>query len=311
MKFKIKDIPIKYNLFLSPMASYTDMVFRRIIDEIGYCGLMVTEMVSVEGLIRRGEKTLEMLRNFNSNTPQFVQLFGANPDSFYEASRFIENETDYSGIDINMGCPVNKVVKRGAGSYLMKDLKNALNIVKSVIKAVKLPLTVKLRLGFEEINVIEVIRMSQDEGVDGIGVHFRLRTDNYSIKARWEYAEKIKEIIRVPFFGNGDIFSVKDIDDKLKFVDALLIGRGALINPFIFFEYYNKGKEIDFKTIVRKLFDYMDYYYDDKLKLLKAKSFIKYISYRLRDRKKARAELYSIKSFDELRSRVFEMFENV
>jgi len=308
MSLKIKDIEIKYNLFLSPMASYTDVVFRRIIDEIGYCGLLVTEMISVEGLKRRGEKTIEMLKTFKSRTPQFVQLFGSNPDSFFDAARYIENETEYNGIDINMGCPVNKVVKRGAGSYLMKDIKNAREIIRKVRAAVNLPLTVKLRLGFDRVNVLEVIKILQEEGVDGIGVHFRLRTDNYSVKADWDYALKIKEIIKVPFFGNGDIFSVNDIKNRINQVDALLIGRGILIDPYLFFKYYNRDKDIEFSVYVRKLFDYIEDYYSHDLRLLKAKSFIKYITYGLRNKRKIRIELYSIKDFKELRKRALGLF---
>ncbi len=308
MSLKIKDIEIKYNLFLSPMASYTDVVFRRIIDEVGYCGLLITEMISVEGLIRRGEKTVEMLKTFNSKTPQFVQLFGSNPDSFFDVARYIENETGYNGIDINMGCPVNKVVKRGAGSYLMKDIKNATEIVRKVRAAVNLPLTVKLRLGFDRVNVLEIIKILQEEGVDGIGVHFRLRTDNYSVKADWDYASKIREVIKVPFFGNGDVFNINDIKKRINDVDALLIGRGILIDPFLFFKYYNGDKDIEFKRFVRKLFDYIENYYSEDLRLLKAKSFIKYITYGLRNKRKLRIELYSIKDFKELRERALSLF---
>jgi len=131
---KIGNLNIKYNTMLSPMASITDISFRKLLDEIGSIGLMVSEMISAEGVNRLNKRTLDMMRSFEFRTPQFIQLFGSKPEPFVNAVKYIEKETNFSGIDINMGCPANKVVKRGAGAFLLKDPEKIASIIREIRK---------------------------------------------------------------------------------------------------------------------------------------------------------------------------------
>ena len=190
---KIGKLNIKYKAMLSPLASLTDISFRKLLDEIGYCGLMVTEMISAEGIRRGNEKTLKMMRFFDCNTPQFVQLFGSHSEQFVDAVKYIENETSFSGVDINMGCPKNKVVKKGSGASLLRDPLYLAKMIREVKKNTSIPLTVKVRLGYSEVNIFEVMDLLEKEGVDAVTVHFRLQSDSYSQRARWEYAPEIKK----------------------------------------------------------------------------------------------------------------------
>ncbi len=224
---KIGNLHLKHRTILAPMASLTDIVFRRVVDEIGGVGLMVTELISAEGLRRKQNKTLSMIRSFDFKTPQFIQLFGSEPESFTDAVKYIEEETDFSGIDINMGCPVRKIIKKRAGAALLKDPKKIGEICRKVRKVISIPFTVKIRLGYEEENVFEILKVLENEGVDAVTVHFRLKTDRYSSEARWEYAERIKERSGLRIIGNGNILNRDEALERLNIVDGIMIGRGG------------------------------------------------------------------------------------
>lgn len=297
---KIGNLNIKYNTMLSPMASITDISFRKLLDEIGSIGLMVSEMISAEGLNRLNKRTLDMMRPFKFRTPQFIQLFGSESESFVNAVKYIEGETNFSGIDINMGCPANKVVKRGAGAFLLKDSKKIASIIREIRRNTKLPLTVKIRLGYSKVNVFEIIDVLENEGVDAITVHFRLKSSRYNEKANWEYASLIKERIRTVFIGNGDIWSCLDAKEKLKFVDALMIGRGAASNPLIFAEI--AGEKIDglrFKQILERLLELIKEYYKPEFRLAKLKAYTRFMVHNKINSKKLRQRIYNSESFKE------------
>ncbi len=185
---KLGNLEIKYHAMPSPMASVTDIAFRKLLDEIGYTGYMVTEMISAEGLRRNQEKTLEMIKPFEFRSPQFLQLFGSEPEEFVDAAKYIENETNYSGIDINMGCPAPKVMRKGGGAALLQEPVRMAAIMKALKSSTKLPVTVKIRLGFDQVNVFEIAEILDQEGADAITVHFRLKSDRYRGEAKWEYA---------------------------------------------------------------------------------------------------------------------------
>ena len=241
---KIGNLEIEYPAMLAPLASITDIVFRKLLDEIGYTGFMVTEMISAEGLRRQQAKTLDMIRPGEFKSPQFIQLFASEPTPFVDAIKYIENETEFCGVDINMGCPAHKVIKKNAGAALLKNPLQIAGIMQEIKKNTRLPITVKIRLGFTGVNVFEIVKILEQEGADAITVHFRLQTDRYSQKAKWEYAPMIKEKIKnTVFIGNGDIKTPADAKEKLKIVDGVMIGRGAVINPLIFSEIASANTE--------------------------------------------------------------------
>lgn len=319
---RVGNLEIKYPTMLSPMASITDIVYRLLLDEVGYIGFMVTEMVSAEGIRRRNKKTLEMIRNFNFQTPQFVQLFGADPQSFVDAIQYVEDETNFSGININMGCPVHKVIKKGAGAQLLKQPEKISRMIGEIRKNCSLPLTVKIRLGFRENNIFEVIRILEMEGVDAIIVHFRFKADKYSSRARWEYAPRIREMISTIFIGNGDIRTASEAVEKLKMVDGVMIGRGAVTDPLIFARINNiiadqsntgfadRHNPIETRTdfLINRLLGLIEEYYEPDLRLSRLKAYTRFIVHNRIHSKKIRQQIFNAKSFSEAREHFGQLF---
>lgn len=307
---KIGDLELKHRTVLAPMSSLTDIVFRRVVDEIGGIGLMVTELISAEGLRRKQRRTLEMIRTFDFKTPQLLQLFGSEPEAFAESAKLIEDETNYSGIDINMGCPARKVVKKGAGSALLQDPLKIGEICSAVRKVISLPLTVKIRLGYEYENLHEVLNVLVGEGVDAVTIHFRLKSDYYSGDARWEFAEGLKERFDTVLIGNGDIKNRTDALKRLELVDGIMIGRGAIKNPFIFSEIAGDPPGMDGKMAVAgRIMDLIEEYYPPVLRLQRIKAFTKYLTAGRPHSKKIKHEIYRSKSFGEVKS-LFEIIFN-
>lgn len=299
---KIGNLQLKHRTILAPMASLTDIVFRRVVDEIGGVGLMVTEVISAEGLRRKQDKTLSMIRSFDFNTPQFIQLFGSEPEQFTDAVKYIEEETDFSGIDINMGCPARKIIKRRAGAALLKDPKKIGEICRKVRKVISIPFTVKIRLGYEEENVFEILKVLENEGVDAVTVHFRLKTDRYSSEARWEYAERIKERSSLKIIGNGNILNRDEALERLNIVDGIMIGRGAINNPFIFAEIQDEmSNPEDKKEITERIMTLVEEYYSPELRLLRIKAFTKYLASDRPYLKEIKHKIYASKTFDDVK----------
>ncbi|MEN8154142.1 MAG: tRNA-dihydrouridine synthase family protein [Acidobacteriota bacterium] len=302
-KLKIGDLELQHRTVLAPMASLTDIVFRRVVDEIGGVGLMVTELISAEGLRRKQDKTLAMIRTFNFKTPQFIQLFGSEPEAFTDSVKYIEDETDYSGIDLNMGCPAGKVTKKGAGAALLKEPEKIGKICREIRKVISLPFTVKIRLGYEKENVFELLKILEGEGVDAVTIHFRLKTDSYSSEARWEYAEKIKERSNLKIIGNGNILNRNEALEKLNITDGIMIGRAAIKNPFLFSEIAGALPGMEGKSeVAGRIMDLTREYYPEHLRLPRIKGFTKYLTSGKPHSKKIKHEIFRSQSFEEVRS---------
>jgi tRNA-dihydrouridine synthase B len=275
---KIGKLSLAQPTVLAPMAGLTDRALRQLMDEIGGCGLLVSEMIAAEGLRRRNRRTLEMIADFPTRTPQFIQLFGANAEALAEAAAIVSAETAFAGIDVNMGCPVPKVVRSGAGAGLLQNLPLLAAVVAALRKSTLLPLTVKVRLGVNKVNVMETTRIIEEQGADAVAVHFRLKSEGYKGSAHWELAAAVKEKLRIPLLGNGDIMTATFAREKLQVVDGVLIGRGALANPFIFREIAGEvTSENDLGAYVRRLADLIEAHYPERKRLGKLKAFTRFL----------------------------------
>lgn len=235
---QIGEIKLAAPLALAPMAGITDLPFRLICRRLG-CGMTVSEMVSAKGLLYKNVKTTEMLRIDDGERPTAIQLFGSAPEELAEAARIVE-ASGADMIDFNMGCPVPKIVNNGEGSALMKQPQLAHDILAAMVKAVKIPVTVKFRAGWDDSNrnAVEIAKAVEAAGVSAVAVHGRTRQQFYEGKADWGIIAEVKQAVKVPVFGNGDIFTVEDGLRMLAEtgVDGLMIGRGADGNPWIFRE---------------------------------------------------------------------------
>lgn len=232
----IKDILRKNPLVLAPMAGVTDRTFRKIVKEFN-CGLLYTEMVSTKGIIYGGEKTAELIDITEDQHPINVQIFGNKPSDFGKAVDFVQSKgADF--IDINMGCPAPKITKNGEGAALLKDFNRAKDIIREVVKNASIPVTVKIRKGWDDSSTVavEYAQMAESEGISAIALHGRNREQFYSGKADWEIIKKVKEKVSIPVIGNGDAFTPEKAKEILEYTrcDGVMIGRGAMGNPWIF-----------------------------------------------------------------------------
>jgi nifR3 family TIM-barrel protein len=306
---KIGALSLEQPTVLAPMAGLTDRVLRQLMDEIGGCGAMVSEMIAAEGLRRRNRRTMEMIAGFPTQAPQFIQLFGADPEALAEAAAIVAAETGYAGIDINMGCPVPKVVRSGAGSGLLQDLPRLAAVVAAVRRSTALPLTVKVRLGFNKINVMETTKIIEQEGADAVAVHFRLKSDGYRGSARWDLAAGIKENLRIPLLGNGDIMTIPFALEKLREVDGVSIGRGALANPFIFREIAGRQtQERDWGIWVRRLAALIEEHYPERKRLGKLKAFTRFLVLSRPGSRSWKRRIFLSQDFQEARGFLEETF---
>jgi len=232
----IRDLQIRPATVLAPMAGVTDTLFRRVIRGLGGCGLLMTEFTSSEGITRSAAKTLRYLYFQEDEHPITAQLFGANPKVMADAARLVE-DLGYDAVDINLGCPAKKVVKCG-GSGLLRDLPLLAEIFRTVRAAVRIPLTIKLRAGWDEKSIVavEVAKMAEDIGVEGVAVHPRTRQQGYSGPADWTIIAAVKQAVKIPVIGNGDVNSPEDADRMFQETgcDAVMVGRAAATNPWIF-----------------------------------------------------------------------------
>ena len=233
---QINSLLLENPLVLAPLAGYSDLAFRVLCREFG-AGLCYSEMISSHGLVYRKPKTLEMIRTIPEDRPIAIQLFGADPEIMGEAAAMLADEP-IDLIDINMGCPVKKVVKKGAGAALMKNPKLAASIMKSVHRNTNLPVTVKIRSGWnhDSINASEFAIMAEDHGIAAIAVHGRSWSQGFGGTADWRIVSQVKNSVTIPVIGNGDITSQNEAVSKLHETgcDGIMIGRSALGNPWVF-----------------------------------------------------------------------------
>ncbi|CAN5580715.1 tRNA dihydrouridine synthase DusB [soil metagenome] len=235
--FKIQNIEISPPLILSPMAGVTDFTFRRLIKRRGGVGLSVSEFISVEGLTRDNPKSKRQMRFDEEERPFAVQIFGGQAPRMAMAEDMAE-EVGADILDINCGCPAPKVVKNGGGSGLLRDLPRLEEILKEIKKSISIPLTLKLRTGFTEstINCVEVAKMAEQCGVEHIQLHGRTKEQGYKGLANWDLIKAVKDAVSIPVSGNGDVTTIDFALKRFKETncDGILIGRGAMQNPWIF-----------------------------------------------------------------------------
>ena len=245
---KIGNVQLDNEVFLSPMAGVTDLPFRTICKEKG-CGMLYTEMINAKALCYDDENTKKMLRMDKDEHPVAVQIFGSDPE-FMGKAAIIMNQYPNEILDINMGCPAPKVIKNGDGSALMRNPKLAAEVLTAVVKNSEKPVTLKIRKGWDDdsVNAVEIAKIAEECGISALAIHGRTREQFYSGKADWDIIAEIKQAINIPVIGNGDVFEVEDAVNMLEKTkcDAIMIGRGAQGNPWIFnrINHYMKTGEI-------------------------------------------------------------------
>ena len=234
--FKIRDVVIDPPLVLAPLAGHTDSLFRMAVKQLGGCGLVVSELVSTEGMTRNRERSTYITRFEEGERPLAMQIFGADPARMADSAAMVE-AMGADIVDINMGCPVKKVVRQGGGSNLLRDMPLMGKIFRAVRRATRAPLTVKIRTGWDHdsINAVDVLKLAEDCGIEALTLHGRTRSDMFSGKADWQIIAEVKKNAHIPVIGNGDVFTPEDAARMFREtgVDGVMLGRGVLGNPWL------------------------------------------------------------------------------
>ncbi len=320
--FKIRNIEINPPLILSPMAGVTDVSFRRLIKRRGGVGLTVSEFISVEGLTRSNPKSKRQMRFYPDEQPFAVQIFGGQPERMRMAAEMAE-EVGADILDINCGCPAPKVVKHGGGSGLLKDHQRLVTILEEVKKAVTIPLTIKIRAGFYDhtINAVETAKLAEACGVEHIALHGRTKEQGYRGLANWDLVRQIKEVVSVPVSGSGDVNTIEGAFARFNETncDGVLIGRGAMANPWIFrqIEDAMAGREVfqpalaDKRAILLEYFDMLREDMPETPAINRMKQLAGQFTRGLQGGALFRTSIYHSHSVDEILSRIAEYFEAI
>ena len=318
--FKIGNVEIKNNIVLAPMAGISNPAYIKICEDMGL-GYAITELISAEAVFRNNKKTMDMLNGFDSlNIPVAIQIFGSNPDVMGKAAKVLVDTYHAKIIDINMGCPVPKVaVKSDAGAALMKDIDKVYNIVKSVVDSVDVPVTVKIRSGWDNnsINAVEVAKACEKAGASAISVHGRTRSQGYSGTSSLDVIKSVKDSVNIPVIGNGDIRDIASAKRMLEYThcDAIMIGRALLGNPFLIKEIvtgisYKPSNEEKILTSL-KHFDYLMKYKCEKVAVLEMRSHISWYIKGMPGSVEVKNEIFKAKSYAEVKKILLNYLKNI
>lgn len=323
--FKIGNINIKNNICLAPMAGVSNPAYMKICEEMGV-GYMVTELMSAEAIVRGNKKTFDMLKGINDiNVPVAIQIFGSNPDTMAEAADILVNDYDAKIIDINMGCPVPKVaVKSNAGSALLKDIDKVYSIVKKVVDRVNVPVTVKIRSGWDNnsINAADIAKTIEKAGASLICVHGRTRSQGYTGSVNLDVIKMVKENVTIPVIGNGDIRDIESAKKMFSYTgcDAIMIGRAALGNPWIIRElvsYFEDGIIISKPTYEERIdmcfhhFDYLMKIKSERTAILEMRSHIAWYLKGINGSTEVKKEIFKANTRDEIEKILNNYLKNI
>jgi tRNA-dihydrouridine synthase B len=320
--FKIRDIEINPPLILSPMAGVTDISFRRLLKRRGGIGLTVSEFISVEGLTRNNPKSKRQMRFFEEERPYAVQIFGGQPARMAMAAEMAQ-EIGADILDINCGCPAPKVVKHGGGSGLLRDYPRLETILNEIKKAITIPMTVKIRAGFYDhtINAVETARLAEACGAEHIALHGRTKEQGYKGLANWDLVRQIKEVVKVPVSGSGDVTTIEGAFARWRETncDGILIGRGAMANPWIFRQIEDTlaGREIfeptleDKQTVLHEYFDMLREDMPELAAIGRMKQLAGQFTRGLQGGALFRTSLYHSHSVGEILHRIAEYFDAI
>jgi tRNA-dihydrouridine synthase B len=317
---RIQNMLVNPPTFLSPMAGLTDSVFRRLIKRLGGCGLVMTEFTSAEGLTRNSLKSKRMLFYHEEERPVTAQLFGADPERLAEAARMVE-DLGFDAIDLNLGCPAKKVVKACGGSALLRETRLLEQILRTIREATAMPFTIKIRAGWDETEIVavQVGKMAEDIGVDAVAFHARTRVQGFSGHSNWSLIGELKSYLRIPVIGNGDIVTPDDAFRMKKETgcDGVMIGRGALSNPWIFrqIDELQSGIPVTQPDVADKyqlIKSYFRLLFEEETPgaIGKMKQFASWFTHAIPHGAALRKSIYESQSESEVMARIEEFFQN-
>ena len=319
-ELKIGNVELKNNILLAPMAGITDLPFRVICEKFNP-GLVYSEMVSSKAIYYGDEKTKKLMNLEGEKRPVAIQIFGSDPEAMSYAAKYVSNIADI--VDINMGCPAPKVVKNGDGSRLLLDLTKAKEVMEAVVKNSSVPVTLKIRKGWDNSNIValDIAKIAEEVGISAIAIHGRTRTEYYSGEVDLEIIKKVKESVNIPVIGNGNIvdeLTAKEMFEKTG-VDGIMIGRASIGNPWIFEEIINylSGKEQRKVTNKEKLdviLEHINLAIAEKGENIAIKEMRKHLAYYVRngkDASKLREKINQIDTKQELVDCLIEYFNNI